>query len=90
MVPYVPLLCRGQGYTGRACIGHNHTGRDCLGHSYMGQNSRRAAAGTKTVFLIRHGESRWNKAQHDLNLAGMAGDNDHPLNLQGIEQVPRP
>ena len=38
------------------------------------------------LFLIRHGESRWNKAQRDLALHKMA-DFDHPLNATGVKQA---
>ncbi|KAJ1618366.1 hypothetical protein T492DRAFT_892177, partial [Pavlovales sp. CCMP2436] len=40
-----------------------------------------AAHYKKRVFIIRHGESTWNQAQHR--------GNDHPLNVQGIGQARR-
>eukprot|EP00948_MAST-09A_sp_MAST-9A-sp1_P002432 g2432.t1 len=42
----------------------------------------------KRFFLIRHGESLWNEAQHDKNVAGLIGF-DHSLNKVGIEQCKR-
>jgi broad specificity phosphatase PhoE len=41
----------------------------------------------KTVYIIRHGESVWNKAQHDLNVVEMLSDTDHPLNEAGKAQA---
>jgi len=39
----------------------------------------------KTVFVIRHGQSVWNKAQSEMAVHKMV-DNDHPLSKKGIEQ----
>jgi broad specificity phosphatase PhoE len=44
-------------------------------------------ATTKTVFFIRHGESKWNEAQAGMNVKDMLKQNDHPLNAEGIEQA---
>eukprot|EP00013_Stygamoeba_regulata_P027698 CAMPEP_0177658384 /NCGR_PEP_ID=MMETSP0447-20121125/16772_1 /TAXON_ID=0 /ORGANISM="Stygamoeba regulata, Strain BSH-02190019" /LENGTH=557 /DNA_ID=CAMNT_0019162967 /DNA_START=76 /DNA_END=1749 /DNA_ORIENTATION=+ len=41
----------------------------------------------KTVFFIRHGESKWNKAQEDRDLKTMSTMTDHPLNEVGIQQA---
>eukprot|EP01007_Sphenomonas_quadrangularis_P001557 NODE_254_length_1729_cov_174.263095_g190_i0.p1 GENE.NODE_254_length_1729_cov_174.263095_g190_i0~~NODE_254_length_1729_cov_174.263095_g190_i0.p1 ORF type:complete len:429 (+),score=68.70 NODE_254_length_1729_cov_174.263095_g190_i0:31-1317(+) len=41
----------------------------------------------KTVFVIRHGESKWNAAQQQMNYVEMLGDFDHPLNIEGIQQA---
>lgn len=41
----------------------------------------------KTLFLIRHGESRWNEAQEKKNLGDMMSTTDHGLNVVGIEQA---
>lgn len=41
---------------------------------------------TKTFFLIRHGESKWNLAQSKINIAGMM-DRDHSLTEEGIKQA---
>ncbi len=41
---------------------------------------------TKTFFLIRHGESKWNLAQSKINIAGMM-DRDHALTEEGIKQA---
>ncbi len=40
----------------------------------------------KTFFLIRHGESKWNKAQSKIDIPGLL-DRDHPLTELGIEQA---
>lgn len=41
---------------------------------------------TKHIFLIRHGESVWNKAQKTKNLPKMLGQVDHPLSVDGFQQ----
>lgn len=40
----------------------------------------------KRVYLLRHGQSGWNKAQHEMDLKGLAGF-DHPLSREGINQA---
>jgi len=40
----------------------------------------------KTLFLIRHGESKWNAAQENTNIGAMLHF-DHGLNMEGIEQA---
>jgi len=47
----------------------------------------RAAGGKKVVFLVRHGESVWNKAQDEKRLDVMLSDVDHPLNATGRQQA---
>lgn len=41
----------------------------------------------KTIYLIRHGESVWNKAQKDKDAVAMLSAKDHPLNKAGKEQA---
>eukprot|EP00930_Biecheleria_cincta_P029719 TRINITY_DN20640_c0_g1_i2.p1 TRINITY_DN20640_c0_g1~~TRINITY_DN20640_c0_g1_i2.p1 ORF type:complete len:353 (-),score=30.00 TRINITY_DN20640_c0_g1_i2:260-1318(-) len=41
---------------------------------------------TKRIFLIRHGESVWNKAQKNLNVSQMLAQVDHPLSVDGFQQ----
>lgn len=41
---------------------------------------------TKHIFLIRHGESVWNKAQRNKNVPQMLGQVDHPLSVDGFQQ----
>ena len=41
---------------------------------------------TKRVFFVRHGESKWNEAQRDINIASMMRF-DHPLTLAGVQQA---
>ncbi|GAB5372150.1 hypothetical protein AAMO2058_001640900 [Amorphochlora amoebiformis] len=49
----------------------------------------------KTIFFVRHGESKWNEAEHGILQKGnlvdgvttMAGGRDHPLNYVGINQA---
>ena len=41
---------------------------------------------TKDFFLIRHGESKWNKAQKDKNIGAMLAY-DHPLDAAGVTQA---
>ena len=45
------------------------------------------ASSQKTLYLVRHGESKWNEAQSDVNLVNMMKTVDHPLNGTGIEQA---
>merc|ERR1740117_2057526 len=40
----------------------------------------------KFIFLVRHGESRWNRAQGTGNVCGMLGESDHGLSDEGREQ----
>ena len=40
----------------------------------------------KRVFFLRHGESRWNEAQREMQLSAMAKF-DHPLNARGAGQA---
>jgi len=47
-------------------------------------------ATSKTVFFVRHGESFWNKGQHEFDLRAMcmmASRHDHALSDEGIEQA---
>ena len=39
----------------------------------------------KRIFFVRHGESKWNEAQRDINFASMMKF-DHPLTLVGVQQ----
>ena len=39
------------------------------------------------VFFLRHGESKWNKAQSQLDIYGMWSTMDHPLNDTGRDQA---
>lgn len=41
----------------------------------------------KTVFLIRHGESKWNAAKRGKNVYRMVREHDHPLNEDGYRQA---
>lgn len=41
----------------------------------------------KRLYVIRHGESEWNKAQSGLDLASMYAQVDHPLSLEGRHQA---
>ena len=41
----------------------------------------------KTIFLIRHGESKWNKAQASGNMLSTLLDRDHALTDKGIRQA---
>ena len=40
----------------------------------------------KRIFYVRHGESKWNEAQRDINIANMMRF-DHPLTLVGVQQA---
>lgn len=48
-----------------------------------------SASVTKTVFLIRHGESEWNVAQRNKDPIGMFGTFDHALSAEGAAQAER-
>lgn len=41
----------------------------------------------KVVFFIRHGESKWNKAQDDINIGRMIANHDHALTGRGCHQA---
>lgn len=41
----------------------------------------------RTVYLVRHGESQWNKAQGKLDIHGMVRTTDHSLSSKGREQA---
>ena len=41
---------------------------------------------SKRIFYVRHGESKWNEAQRDINIANMMRF-DHPLTLVGVQQA---
>jgi broad specificity phosphatase PhoE len=41
----------------------------------------------KTIFLIRHGESKWNISQSENNLKGMVRQYDHELTETGLQQA---
>jgi hypothetical protein len=41
----------------------------------------------KTVFFIRHGESKWNQAQDSKNLVDMVKETDHGLSDEGKNQA---
>ena len=43
----------------------------------------------KWLYLVRHGESEWNRAQASYNVATMYSQVDHPLSPAGIEQATR-
>jgi len=49
---------------------------------YLSQN----VISKKRLFLIRHGESKWNEAQEGLDPIGLM-DFDHPLNKVGVAQA---
>ena len=41
----------------------------------------------KTLYIVRHGESVWNKAQAEKDVATMLSTTDHPLNDEGRKQA---
>eukprot|EP00913_Durusdinium_trenchii_P019746 g18562.t1 len=41
----------------------------------------------RTVYLVRHGESQWNKAQGKMDIHGMVRTTDHSLSAKGREQA---
>ena len=41
----------------------------------------------KTLYLVRHGESEWNRGQAKLDLATMYSQVDHPLSAEGRKQA---
>lgn len=46
-----------------------------------------APASTKRVFLVRHGESKWNAAKRSKKFYSMVKEHDHPLNEKGYGQA---
>lgn len=51
------------------------------------QTYKREVLSTNYVFLVRHGESRWNEAQNACNVCGMLSECDHGLSDEGREQA---
>jgi len=53
--------------------------------------SQEAAAGAmeRTIYLIRHAESRYNEAKKAWNLRGLVGERDHSLSSTGFVQCAR-
>ena len=47
----------------------------------------RGHARRKRLYVIRHGESEWNKAQSGLDLPSMYAQVDHPLSAEGRRQA---
>ena len=43
--------------------------------------------GVKTIFFVRHGESKWNAAKRGHNVYKMVREHDHPLNETGYRQA---
>ena len=41
----------------------------------------------KEIFIIRHGESKWNEAQRDKDVGGLLKQYDHELTTLGIQQA---
>ena len=48
-----------------------------------------AGATERTVYLIRHAESRYNEAKKAWNLRGLVGERDHSLSSTGVAQCAR-
>ena len=53
---------------------------------------RKVFAGTlesdeKEIFVVRHGESKWNEAQHDKDVSGLVKQFDHELTSKGLDQA---
>eukprot|EP00298_Acanthocystis_sp_HF-20_P015701 c21231_g3_i2.p1 GENE.c21231_g3_i2~~c21231_g3_i2.p1 ORF type:complete len:411 (+),score=168.36 c21231_g3_i2:49-1233(+) len=41
----------------------------------------------KKLFFVRHGESKWNKAQADMDVSAMLSETDHALDDEGVNQA---
>ena len=41
----------------------------------------------KEIFIIRHGQSKWNEGQSNRNVKELVGQVDHELTKLGIEQA---
>ncbi|KAG8468236.1 hypothetical protein KFE25_013319 [Diacronema lutheri] len=63
-------------------------GRAALGLLCVAPQLCRAASsgGTRTVYIVRHAESRWNAAWKRLNVAAMMAERDHGLTVVGVDQ----
>ena len=67
--------------------GSTETARDVNGADVVEKNKNTSFPKTrKRVFFLRHGESRWNEAQREMQLSAMAKF-DHPLNAKGATQA---
>jgi broad specificity phosphatase PhoE len=53
----------------------------------VARESPSAAPSQKVMYVVRHGESVWNKAQKDKDAVAMLSDVDHPLNEAGRQQA---
>lgn len=45
-----------------------------------------SSSATRTVYIVRHAESRWNAAWRRLNVAAMLSERDHGLTVAGADQ----
>jgi len=59
--------------------------RETSGHLYISRPLS-SVSSRKTLFLIRHGESEWNKAVQTMNLSQLC-QFDHPLTATGVMQA---
>jgi broad specificity phosphatase PhoE len=48
---------------------------------------REPTSSSKTIFFVRHGESKWNQAQESMNLVNMLKEYDHGLSGDGMLQA---
>jgi len=76
----VPLLRPDDGEGGPP----RHTPR---GGSAVRLHALPAPSPMKTVFFVRHGESKWNEAQAKRDVLEMVSQVDHPLNEKGYKQA---
>eukprot|EP00930_Biecheleria_cincta_P083984 TRINITY_DN73484_c0_g1_i1.p1 TRINITY_DN73484_c0_g1~~TRINITY_DN73484_c0_g1_i1.p1 ORF type:complete len:483 (+),score=63.27 TRINITY_DN73484_c0_g1_i1:54-1502(+) len=53
------------------------------------QDTCKAWPTSKWIFLIRHGESKWNQAQANKNVLGLLEQVDHGLSVAGLDQACR-
>jgi broad specificity phosphatase PhoE len=63
-----------------------HRDKPCM-VSLRRQPVVRSSNYTKRLFLIRHGESAWNKGKDDHSLMATVMKIDHPLTAKGVEQA---
>jgi broad specificity phosphatase PhoE len=57
----------------------------CLAHHFC--RASQTSSSTRTVYVVRHAESRWNAAWQRLNVAAMMAETDHGLTVVGVDQA---
>jgi hypothetical protein len=68
-------------------VGGEGGSRECF--LCVGASAAPAAKTTVELFMVRHGESTWNKGEDERDMVQMLKEVDHPLTKKGIGQAER-